>query len=82
MSLWTSSEEQKFVSSSLLEIINNMNTHGVNAPGTANKITFLLAVKSAMLILLAGESSNKSIDGIFSPSWKNNEIDVKTALIH
>lgn len=51
----------------------SMTTYGVKAPGTANKITFLFAVKSPMLILLAGESSNNSIDGILSPSceWKS-----------
>ena len=51
-----------------------MRTYGVKAPGTANKTTFLLAVKSAILILLAGESSNNSTDGILSPSYKDERI--------
>lgn len=41
---------------------------GVNAPGTANKITFLPAHSSAMFTLFAGESSNKSTLGTLSPS--------------
>lgn len=47
-------------------------TYGVKAPGTANKMTFLLAVNSLMFILFAGESSNNSTDGILSPSCKHN----------
>lgn len=41
---------------------------GVNAPGTAKRITFLPAHKSAIFTLFAGESSNRSADGILSPS--------------
>lgn len=52
--------------------MNPVGTDGVNAPGTANKIIFLLADNSAMLILLAGESSKRSIDGTLSPSWNKN----------
>lgn len=52
--------------------VTQNNSHGVNAPGTANKTIFLLAAKSLMLILLAGESSNNSTDGILSPSWKQS----------
>lgn len=44
---------------------------GVKAPGTPNMITFLLDVNSQVLILLAGESSNKSTDGILSPTLNN-----------
>lgn len=43
---------------------------GVNAPGTANKTTFLFAHNSAIFILLAGESSNKSTLGTLSPSYE------------
>lgn len=43
---------------------------GVNAPGTANNTTFLLAHKSAMFTLFAGESSYKSTLGILSPAYK------------
>lgn len=39
-------------------------------PRQVQLLTFLLAVNSLILILLAGESSNNSIDGILSPSWK------------
>lgn len=53
-------------------------TYGVNAPGTANKIIFLFALNSAMLILFAGESSNSSTLGILSPSWKRIQKRVKT----
>lgn len=42
---------------------------GVKAPGTAKRITFLPAHKSATLTLLAGESSNKSIFGTLSPTY-------------
>lgn len=52
----------------VLSRVELLQTDGVNAPGTANKITFLLAVNSAMLILLAGLSSKRSIDGTLSPS--------------
>lgn len=45
----------------------------LTAPGTANRITRLFAVNSLMLILLAGESSNKSTDGTWSPSWKRRK---------
>lgn len=45
----------------------------LTAPGTANRITRLFAVNSLMLILLAGESSNKSTDGTWSPSWRRRK---------
>lgn len=53
-------------------IFNTLEQPGVKAPGTANKTTFLPAARFAILTLLAGVSSNKSTDGILSPTYVYN----------
>jgi hypothetical protein len=42
---------------------------GVKAPGTAKMMTFLLAQRSEMLTLLAGEASKRSTLGTLSPTY-------------
>jgi len=62
----------KVLLSKLINILNEFLTFeqpGVNAPGTPKNITFLPFVSSAVFILLAGESSNKSTDGNLSPTY-------------
>lgn len=59
-----------FMQRNIYKFAHTFEQPGVYAPGTANKTTFLLAHKSAIFTLFAGESSYRSTLGILSPTYK------------
>lgn len=58
-----------------------MEQPGVNAPGTAKRITVFPLHNSDILILLAGVFSNKSTLGTASPICKNKKWIMNVKLI-